>query len=106
MKKMAVVMVMVCLLGGLMVQPSFAAWTWYNVTVRQAGTANGGFLIFNVTNPLGATPAYINLYELNTEPDANRNLATALTAMSMSLTVWILSDGTDGGGLSKIILTN
>jgi hypothetical protein len=106
MKKMAIVMVMACLFGALMVQQSLAAQSWYsNCTIKATGTANGtvpqvGFLINSPD--WGGTDIWV--YEPVSEPDTNRNLAVALTAIANTRTVSAFCDPFNGGALGKMIL--
>jgi hypothetical protein len=105
MKKMALLLVMVCVLGGLMVQPSLAAPAWYKCTINGAGVASGGLISLNITDT-GGLFTNIFVYEPNTDVDANRNLAVALTAYSVGAQAWVFTSGTAGGTFSQIIISN
>jgi hypothetical protein len=105
MKKLALMLVMIFVLGGLMVSPVMAAPGWYKCTINGVGTASGGTISLNITETGGAfTNIYV--YEPTTDADVNRNLAVALTAYSMGASAWVLTDGTNAGGFSQVLLSN
>ncbi len=106
MKKMALLIVMVCVLGGLMATQSWAVQGWYLCNVNQAGTANVGLISFNITETSGAFGGPIYVYQATTDPDANRNLASALTAVSNGKTAWVFTDPFTGGTLGKILVNS
>jgi hypothetical protein len=103
MKKMALLLVMVCLIGGLMVQPSLAAPAWYKCNITGAGVANGDLMQLIVTE-VNQSFGPISVYEPNTDLDANRNLAIALTAISMGQAAWVFTDGVSNGSFNKVVL--
>jgi hypothetical protein len=105
MKKMALMLVMIFVLGGLMVSPVMAAPSWYKCTINGVGTASGGTISLNITDTNGAFNS-IYVYESINDADVNRNLAVALTAYSMGSSAWVLTDGTNAGGFSQILLSN
>ncbi len=105
MKKMALLLVMVFVLGGLMVQPGMAQSSWFKCTILGAGVASGGLISLNITDTGGAfTNIYV--YEPNTDADANRNLAVALTAYSIGAQAWVLTNGAPAGTFSSVLLSN
>jgi len=105
MKKMALLMVMVGVLGGLLVQPCFAQ-AWSLCTISGAGVANGNQLQLLITAADGSFAGTIHVYEPNSDADANRNLAVALTAMSLGSKAFIFTTGLAEGGFNKVVLSN
>ncbi len=91
MKQFMKVLAVALLVSTVWMSPAHAVLDWYNCQVDMAGMPDTNIVFFRFTH-LADTPAFANKGFSATTDNAKALFATALTAMSANLPVWIFAD--------------
>lgn len=91
MRQIAKVLTVALFVSTVWMSPAHAASAWFKCQVDMAGMPDSGIVFTRFTH-LAETPAFTNKAFLATSENAKAIFATALTAMSANLPVWVFVD--------------
>ena len=91
MRQIAKVLAVALFVSTVWMSPAHAVLDWYNCQVDMAGMPDTNIVFFRFTH-LADTPAFANKGFSATTDNAKALFATALTAISANLSVWVFTD--------------